>query len=72
MPNTVQCGMWDETTNENNYPFPNFNGVMWDETTNENTYPFPNFNDYTVEVWEWIIIFIPQLIMDVITYPCWE
>ena len=25
----------------------------------EINYPFPNFNEYTVEVWEWIINFIP-------------
>ena len=37
----------------------------------EITYPFPNFNGATVEVWEWIYNFIPQFIMDVITYPCW-
>ena len=32
------------------------------------TYPFPNFNGCTVEVWEWIINFIPHFIMFVITY----
>ena len=26
----------------------------------------------TVEVWEWIRNFIPHLMMDVITYPCWD
>ena len=31
----------------------------------EITYSFPNFNDATVEVWEWIINFIPHFIMDV-------
>ena len=36
----------------------------------ENTYPFPNFNGFTVEVWEWISIFISHYVMDVITYPC--
>ena len=39
---------------------------VWDEIT----YPFPNFNGCSVEVWEWIIHFIPHFIMDVITYSC--
>ena len=30
---------------------------MWDKIT----YPFPNFNDCTVEVWEWISNFTPQI-----------
>ena len=34
-------------------------------------YPFPNFNGCTVEIWEYISFFIPYLINDVITYPCW-
>ena len=41
---------------------------VWDEIT----YPFPNLNGCTVEVWEWIGIFIPHFIMDVITYPYWD
>ena len=41
---------------------------MWDEIT----YPFPNFNGATVEVWEWISIFIPHEIGHVITYPSWD
>ena len=41
---------------------------VWDEIT----YPFPNINDYTVEVWEWINIFIPHFMIDIITYPCWD
>ena len=41
---------------------------VWDEIT----YPFPNFNGCTVEVWEWIINFMPHIIMYVITYPCWD
>ena len=41
---------------------------MWDEMT----YPFPNFNGYTVEVWEWISIFIPHFAGHVITYSCWD
>ena len=40
----------------------------WDEIT----YPFPNFNGCTVDGWEWISNFIPHLIMDVVTYPCWD
>ena len=35
-------------------------------------YPFLNFNGCTVEVWEWISIFIPHFIMIVIAYACWE
>ena len=27
---------------------------------------------YAIEVWEWISNFIPPLIMDVITYSCWD
>ena len=34
-------------------------------------HPFQNFNGCAFEVWEWISNFIPQFIMDVITYPCW-
>ena len=41
---------------------------MWDEIT----YPFPNFNGATVEIWEWMINFIPHYIMDVFTPPCWD
>ena len=41
---------------------------MWDEITN----PFSNFNSATVEVWEWINIFIPHFILKVITYPCYD
>ena len=40
----------------------------WDEIT----YSFPNFNGATVEVWEWINNFIPEFIMYVIIYPCWD
>ena len=35
-------------------------------------YPFPNFNGYTVEVLELNSNFIPQLIINVITYPYWD
>ena len=36
------------------------------------TYPFPNFNRATVEVWEWMINFIPHFTTGcMITYPCW-
>ena len=41
---------------------------VWDEITD----PFPNFNDETIEVWEWVTNFIPQFVMDVIIYPCWD
>ena len=34
------------------------------------TCPFPSFNGCTVEVWEWISNFIPNFIVDVITYTC--
>ena len=40
---------------EINYRFPNIN---------------PNFNGAAVEVWEWIITFIPHFIMVIMTYPC--
>ena len=41
---------------------------VWDEII----YPFPNFNGCTVDVWEWISNFIPNLTDHVITYPCWD
>ena len=41
---------------------------VWDEMT----YQFPNFNGATAEVWEWKSNFIPHIIMDVITYSCWD
>ena len=41
---------------------------MWHEIT----YPFPNFNGATVEVWEWINIFILHFTEHVFTYPCWN
>ena len=41
---------------------------IWDEIT----YPFPNCNGCTVEILELISNFIPHLIMDMITYPCWD
>ena len=37
---------------------------VWDNIT----YPFPNFNGVTVEVWEWIINFIPHFTGHVIPY----
>ena len=39
---------------------------VWDKID----YSFPNFNGYTVEVWERISNSIPELMMDVMTYPC--
>ena len=41
---------------------------VWDEIA----YPFLNFNGSNVEVYEWISNFIPQFMMDVITYPCMD
>ena len=41
---------------------------VWDEIT----YPFPNFNSGTVEVWEWMNNFNPQLTGHVITSLCWD
>ena len=38
----------------------------------ENTYPFPNFNGSIVEAWEWISNFISHIIMEVISYQCWD
>ena len=35
-------------------------------------HPFPNINSCTVEVWEWMINFIPHFTGHVITYPCWD
>ena len=37
----------------------------------EITYPFTNFNSCTGESGEWTS-FIPHIIMDAITYPCWD
>ena len=39
---------------------------VWDEIT----YSFPSFNSCTVEVWEWVNVFISHFIMVSITYPC--
>ena len=41
---------------------------VWDEIT----YLFLNFNGCTIEVQEGISNFIQHIIMDVITYPCWD
>ena len=41
---------------------------VWDEIT----FQFPNFDGRTVEVWEWINNFIRYIIMNVITYLCWD
>ena len=41
---------------------------VWDEIDN----PYPNFNGITVEVWEWMNIFIPHIIMDVISNSWWD
>ena len=39
---------------------------MLDEITD----PFQIFNGYTFWVWEWINIFIPDFMIDEISYPC--
>ena len=41
---------------------------VWDEII----YPFPNFNGCSIEVWEWISNFITHIVIDVITYSCWD
>ena len=41
---------------------------VWDEIA----FPHLNFSGCTVEVWWWISNFIPQFIMDVITYSWWN
>ena len=38
----------------------------------EINHSFLNFNGCTDEVWEWISDVIQRLIMDAITYPCWD
>ena len=35
-------------------------------------YIFPNINSATIGIWEWVSTFIPQCIMDVLTYPRWD
>ena len=45
---------------------------MPNEVLDEITYPFPNFNGQNIEVWERINNFIPHVVMDVITFPCWD
>ena len=42
---------------------------MRSRVCDEIIYQFPKYNGHTVEVWEWTSNFIPQFIMDVITYP---
>ena len=37
----------------------------------DSSYLFPSFNGCTVEVYEWFGNFIPHVMRDVITYPCW-
>ena len=39
---------------------------------NEITYPFPNLNSGAIEAWECLSDFIPQFMMEAITYPCWN
>ena len=41
---------------------------VWDGIT----YAFLNFNSCTTEVKEWTSNFIPHMMMDVVTYPCWD
>ena len=42
------------------------------KVSDEINYSILNFNGATVEVYEWIIIFIPHFIRHVITHPCWK
>ena len=39
---------------------------MWYEIT----YPFPDFNNATIQVWEWISVFIPYFTGYMIIHPC--
>ena len=41
---------------------------VWDDIV----HPIPNYIGANVEIWKWLSNFIPHLIMDVITYPCWD
>ena len=45
---------------------------MLSKVWNEITYPLANFNGCTVEILKCIYNFAPHIIMDVITYPCWD
>ena len=45
---------------------------MLSKVWNGITYPFLIFNGYIVDVWEWIINFIPHLIVDIIDFACWD
>ena len=45
---------------------------MLGKICDEIIHPFPNSNGCTVEVWEWISNFIPQFMVDPITYACWD
>ena len=49
---------------------PSMDKYMPRKVWGEITYPFKNIDGCTVDVWEWIINFIPHFIMDVITYQC--
>ena len=43
------------------------------EASGEIIYVFQFFNNgAAVEVWEWISNFTPHIIIDVITYQCWD
>ena len=42
--------------------------IVWHKIT----HPFQNFNGASVEVWEWIRNCITHIVMDIITYPCWD
>ena len=51
---------------------PKISNHMHGKVWNEITHPFPNFNSATIEVWRWMSNFIPQFMIDAITYPCWD
>ena len=46
----------------------NINHKVWDRINN----PFPKLKDTAIEVWEWMINFIPNFTEYVITYPFWD
>ena len=48
------------------------NNYIHYSVSDEISYLFPNLNSASIEVWEWISIFIPHLTGHVITYPCWD
>ena len=45
---------------------------MASKVRHEISYPLQNFNGYTIEARLWTSSFIPDFIMDIINYPCWD